>query len=106
MDEAMVAESLLRTLLLLVAVVAVAYPVTVWRLRRFHHPTWRDLGEPRAFGSPTDASSWRLLAYAVSLKHLRLNDLTLSLACVGLTLGLLAAAAAVVAVLLWKLNGA
>ena len=101
MDEATLAESLSRTLLMLVLVVAVAYPVTVWRLRRYHQTVWQSLGEPRAFGSPASASSWRLLAFAVSFKHLRLNDLTLSLACVGFALGLFGAVAALIGALMW-----
>jgi hypothetical protein len=92
------------TLLLLVLVVGVSYPVAVWRLRRFHEQAWRELGEPRAFGWPFDASSRRLLVFAVSFGHLRLNDLTLSLACVGFTLGLLAAVSSGVAVVLFLLS--
>jgi hypothetical protein len=105
MEASDLAGSLATTLLLLVLVVGVSYPVAVWRLRSDHEPTWRALGEPRAFGWPLDASTWRLFAFAVSLRHLRLNDLTLSLACVGFTLGVLAAAAAAVAVALFFLVG-
>ncbi len=104
MDEAAMAGSLARTLLLLVLVVAVAYPVAVWRLRRYHETAWRSLGEPRAFGSPFAASTRRLLAFAISFKHLRFNDLTLSLACVGFTLGLFAVVAALAGVLMWVLT--
>lgn len=104
-SSADLARSLSSTLLLLVIVVAVSYPVTTWRLRRFHEATWRSLGEPRAFGWPFAASSWRLLAFAASFRHLRLDDLTLSLACVAFTLGLLAAVAGMVAALLWMLTG-
>lgn len=101
MDEAILAESLSRTLLLLVLVVAVAYPVTVWRLRTYHQSVWQSLGEPRAFGSPLAVSSWRVVGFAMSFKHLRLNDLTLSLACVGFALGLFAASAALIGALMW-----
>ena len=103
MDQATLAESLSRTLVLLVLVVVVAYPVTVWRLRRYHETVWRSLGEPRAFGSLFAASTWRLLGFATSFKHLRLNDLSLSLACVGFALGLFAALAALAGVLMWAL---
>ena len=44
MDQAQLAESLSRTLLLLVVVVVVSYPVAVWRLRQFHEAAWRELG--------------------------------------------------------------
>ena len=105
MDQSQLAASLSRTLLLLVLVVVVSYPVAVWRLRQFHQDAWRALGEPKVFGSFFAPSTWRLTWFALSFRHLRLDDLTLSLACVGFTLSVLAVLAALVGVAMWKLNG-
>jgi len=105
MDQAQLAESLSRTLLLLVVVVVVSYPVAVWRLRQYHEAAWRELGEPRVFGSFLAPSTWRLTWFALSFRHLRLDDLTLSLACVGFTLAVLSLLAAGVGLVLWTLGG-
>lgn len=105
MDQAQLAESLSRTLLLLVVVVVVSYPVAVWRLRQYHEAAWRELGEPRVFGSFFAPSTWRLTWFALSFRHLRLDDLTLSLACVGFTLAVLSLLAAGVGLVLWTLGG-
>jgi hypothetical protein len=105
MDSTQIAGSLSQTLLLLVLVVLVSYPTAVWRLRRFHHDAWRDLGEPKVFGSLFAPSTWKLTWFALSFRHLRLDDLTLSLACVGFTLSVLAVLAALVGVVMWTLNG-
>jgi len=90
MDEGAVARSFATTLGLFVAVAAVALPVTVWRLRRYHRPVWEALaatlaGRPRAL-----VLAWRLVRFAVSPRHLGMTDLTLSLACVAFLLGVLA----------------
>ena len=90
MDEASIARSFVTTLGLFVVVTAVALPVTVWRLKAYHRQAWDELVPPGA-GRPSAAViAWRLVCFTVSLRHLRLADLTLSLACVAFTLGALA----------------
>lgn len=90
MDDATIARSFLTTLGLFVAVATVALPVTVWRLKAYHRQAWGEL-VPSSAGRPSTAVvAWRLVRFAVSLRHLRLADLTLSLACVAFTLGVLA----------------
>jgi len=91
MDDANVAQSFATTLGLFVAVAAVALPVTVWRLRRYHPTEWTALVAARA-GRPAAAVvvAWRLVRFMVSQRHFRLDDLTLSLASLAFTLGVLA----------------
>lgn len=88
-----VVRSLARTLAMFAVVTAVALPVMVARLRRFHPEVWRGLARS---GSTTPQVAWRLVRFAVSPRHLRLDDLTLSLACVAFTLGFLAVLAGAV----------
>jgi hypothetical protein len=91
MDDAGVARSFATTLGLFVAVAAVALPVTVWRLRRYHSAEWEKLATAAA-GRPAAAVvvAWRLVRFIVSQRHFKLDDLTLSLASLALTLGVLA----------------
>jgi len=105
MDDAGMSRSLYMTFLLFIVVVGVALPVAVARLRDHHREVWEALGSPKAFGSPFKASTWRLTRFAMSLKHTRLDDLTLSLACVGYALGMLAAVAGLVGLVLLKMSG-
>jgi hypothetical protein len=93
MNDAGVLQSLATTLVLFVVVAAVALPVIVSRLRRHHPAVWSALCPP---GSSALQVAWRLIRFAISLRHLRLDDLTLSLACVALALGILAVLAGVV----------
>jgi hypothetical protein len=90
MDEATIARSFVTTLGLFVVVTAVALPVTVWRLKAYHRPAWDALVPPGAGRPSAVATAERLIRFTVSLRHLRLADLTLSLACVAFTLGALA----------------
>jgi len=90
MDDAAIARSFVTTLGLFVVVTAVALPVTVWRLKAYHRPVWDALVGPRAGRPSAVVTAWRLIRFTVSLRHLRLADLTLSLACVAFTLGVLA----------------
>lgn len=91
MDDAGVARSFATTLGLFVAVAAVALPVTVWRLRRYHSAEWDKLAMA-ATGRPAAAVAvaWRLIRFIVSQRHFKLDDLTLSLASLAFTLGVLA----------------
>jgi len=90
MDDTAIVRSFVTTLGLFVVVTAVALPVTVWRLKAYHRQAWDELVPPGA-GRPSAAViAWRLVCFTVSLRHLRLADLTLSLACVAFTLGVLA----------------
>jgi hypothetical protein len=91
MDDASVARSFATTLGLFVTVAAVALPVTVWRLRRYHPTEWAALVAARA-GQPAAAVvvAWRLIRFVVSQRHFGLDDLTLSLASLAFTLGVLA----------------
>jgi hypothetical protein len=89
MDDAGVARSFATTLGLFVAVAAVALPVTVWRLRRYHSAEWDKLAMA-ATGRPAPAVAWRLIRFIVSQRHFKLDDLTLSLASLAFTLGVLA----------------
>jgi hypothetical protein len=90
MDDAAVARSFATTLGLFVAVAAVALPVTVWRLRRYHRPVWESLAATPAGRARELVLAWRLIRFAVSPRHLGMTDLTLSLACVAFLLGVLA----------------
>jgi hypothetical protein len=90
MDEASIMRSLVTTLILFVVVTAVALPVIVSRLRRHHPAVWQALGTTTDSGSVEPPSAWRLIRFAMSLRHLRLDDLTLSLACVAFALAVLA----------------
>ena len=105
MQEADVARSLETTLALFAVVAVVALWVIRWRLSNFHPDEWRALARPGAGGAVTPAGWWRLLRFAVSLRHLKLDDLTLSLACVAFALGMLAVASGVAGWLLLKLGG-
>jgi hypothetical protein len=90
MKEASLLRSLETTLILFVVVTGIAVPVIVSRLRKAHAEVWGALassGEPGLAGRP---SAWRLIRFATSFRHLRLDDLTLSLACVAFTLAVLA----------------
>jgi hypothetical protein len=91
MDDAGVAQSFATTLGLFVAVAAVALPVTVWRLRRYHSAEWEKLAMAAA-GRPAAAVAvrWRLIRFIVLQRHFKLDDLTLSLASLAFTLGVLA----------------
>lgn len=89
MDDAGVARSFATTLGLFVAVAAVALPVTVWRLRRYHSAEWDKLAMAST-GRPAVAVAWRLIRFIVSQRHFKLDDLTLSLASLAFTLGVLA----------------
>jgi hypothetical protein len=90
MDDASVARSFATTLGLFVAVAAVALPVTVWRLRRYHPTEWAALIRGRAGRPPPAVVASRLVRFMVSQRHFRLDDLTLSLASLAFTLGVLA----------------
>jgi len=91
MDDASVARSFATTLGLFVAVAAVALPVTVWRLRRYHPTEWAALVAARDGRSAAAVVvAWRLVRFMVSQRHFRLDDLTLSLASLAFTLGVLA----------------
>ena len=90
MDEAAVARSFATTLGLFVAVAAVALPVTVWRLRRYHRPVWEALVAAPSGRLPAVVLAWRLIRFSLSPRHLGMTDLTLSLACVAFLLGVLA----------------
>lgn len=95
MDDA-VARSFATTLGLFVAVAAVSLPVTVWRLRRYHPHEWEKLVAARA-GRPTAALvTWRLIRFIMLQRHFGLADLTLSLANLAFTLGVLAVAVGLV----------
>ena len=87
MDDAGALQSLATTFLLFAVVAAVGLPVIVSRLRRHHPDVWGALAPP---GSTAPEVGWRLVRFAISLRHLRLDDLTLSLACVAFALGILA----------------
>lgn len=100
MDEASILRSLVTTLILFVVVTAVALPVIVSRLRRHHPEVWEALGARGASGSVQPPSAWRLIRFALSLRHLRLDDLTLSLACVAFALAILAMISAAIGWLL------
>lgn len=90
MDDASLLRSLTTTLVLFAVVTTVALPVIVSRLRKHHPEVWKALGTPGAPGSASGPTAWRLIRFAVSPRHLRLDDLTLSLACVAFTLAILA----------------
>lgn len=90
MDDASVARSFATTLGLFVAVTAVALPVAVWRLRSYHRPVWDELAGSGGGRRPVVSTAWRLIRFMVTLRHLRLSDLTLSLASLAFTLGVLA----------------
>ena len=87
MDDAGALQSLATTLVLFAVVAAVGLPVIVSRLRRHHPEVWEALSPP---GSTAPEAAWRLMRFAISLRHLRLDDLTLSLACVAFALAILA----------------
>lgn len=105
MGDAEIARSLESTLALFAVVAVVALSVIRWRLSRFHPEEWRALAEPGERGTVPLAGWWRLVRFAVSLRHLRLDDLTLSLACVAFGLGVLAVASGAVGWLLLKAGG-
>ncbi|HOC42487.1 MAG TPA: hypothetical protein PKJ99_05635 [Thermoanaerobaculales bacterium] len=90
MDDTAIVRSFLTTLGLFVVVTAVALPVTVWRLKAHHRQAWDELVRSGAGRRSAAAIAWRLVRFALSLRHLRLADLTLSLACVAFALGVLA----------------
>ena len=90
MADAGVARSFATTLGLFVAVAAVALPVTVWRLRRYHAEVWQALCAAPAGRVPAAVLAWRVVRFALSPRHLGMTDLTLSLACVAFLLGVLA----------------
>jgi len=90
MDDANVAQSFATTLGLFVAVAAVALPVTVWRLRRYHPTEWTALVAARAGRPAAVVVAWRLARFILSQRHFTLDDLTLSLASLAFTLGVLA----------------
>ena len=93
MNGAGALQSLSTTFVLFVAVAAVALPVIVSRLRRHHAAVWRALNSP---GSTAVGAAWRVIRFAISLRHLQLDDLTLRLACVAFALGILAVLAGAV----------
>ena len=90
MDDASVARSFAATLTLFVAVAAVALPVAVWRLQRYHREVWEALVATPSGRLPAVVRGWRLIRFTVSPRHLGMTDLTLSLACVAFLLGVLA----------------
>lgn len=105
MDDASILRSLVTTLVLFAVVTTVAVPVIVSRLRRHHAEVWEALGSPGAPGTAKAPSAWRLIRFAVSPRHLRLDDLTLSLACVALTLAILALISGIIGWLLFVTMG-
>lgn len=90
MVDASVARSFATTFGLFVAVAAVALPVTVWRLRRYHPTEWAALATAPAGQLAAAVVAWRLIRFIVSQRHFKLDDLTLSLASLAFTLGVLA----------------
>lgn len=105
MDEAGVLRSLVKTLVLFAIVTTVALSVIVARLRRHHPEVWDAIGSSSESGSTTVASVWRLVRFAVSPRHLRLDDLTMSLACVAFTLAILAVVSGLIGWLLLIVTG-
>lgn len=101
MDDAGALQSLATTFVLFAVVAAVGLPVIVSRLRHHHPEVWRMLNPP---GSTALEVAWRLMWFAISLRHLRLDDLTLSLACVAFALGILAVLAGAVGLGLAQLS--
>jgi hypothetical protein len=95
MDDA-VARSFATTVAMFVAVAAVALPVTVWRLRRYHPAEWEKLVAARAGRATAAVIASRLIRFIMLQRHFGLADLTLSLANLAFTLGVLAVAVGVV----------
>jgi hypothetical protein len=105
MEDAGLMRSLVSTFVLFVVIVVIAVPVAVTRLRDQHRAVWEAMGSPSVIPSPFKASTWHLAAFIMSMKHTRLDDLTLSLACVAAALGVLAALLGLVGLILLRMSG-